>query len=69
MSKYRLSKNDILSAYRTATIARQLKQEISIIAGNYLTRPEAKIVIDRFNKALEKIKINVGVTSFKLSAF
>jgi len=69
MSKYKLSKNDILSAYRTATILNTLKSELNVLAGKYLTREDAKIVIDRFNKLWEKTKINVGRTSFRLSIF
>lgn len=69
MTKYGLSKNDILSAYRTSSIMKALKKEINTLAGNYLTREEAKIVIDRFNKAWAKTRISVGRTSFKLSSF
>jgi hypothetical protein len=68
MRKYGLSKNDILSAHRTATIMKALKAEINVLAGKYLTREEAKIVIDRFNKTWSKTKVSVGRTSFKLSA-
>ena len=69
MTKYKLTKNDILSAYRTVTILKSLKSEINILAGKYLNREEAKIVIDRFNKLWLKTKINVGRTSFKLDDF
>jgi hypothetical protein len=69
MIKYKLSKNDILSAYRTVTILKTLKSELNVLAGNYLNREEAKIVIDRFNKLWLKTKINVGRTSFKLDDF
>lgn len=65
MAKYKLSKNDILSAYRSAEILRQLKTEINVLAGKYLSREDAKIVIDRFNKQWAKTKISVGATSFK----
>lgn len=67
MVKYKLSKNDILSVYRTATILNKLKEEINVKAGTYLNREQAKIVIDRFNKEWEKTKIAVGSTSIKLS--
>jgi hypothetical protein len=67
MTKYGLSKNDILSAYRTAEIMKALKQELNVLAGEYLSREEAKIVIDRFNKAWGKTRISVGRTSFKLT--
>ena len=64
-NKYNLSKNDILSAYRTAAIMKQLKSEINVLAGKHLTRDKAKIVIDRFNKEIAKAKVSVGATSFK----
>lgn len=67
MAKYKLSKNDVLSVYRTATILNKLKEEINVIAGTYLSREKAKIVIDRFNKEWEKTKIAVGSTSIRLS--
>ena len=67
MTKYKLSKNDILSAYRTATIMRALKKEVNVLAGKYLSREDASVVIDRFNKVWAKTKVSVGSTSFKLS--
>lgn len=67
MNKYGLSKNDVLSALRTAEIMKALKSELNILAGQYLSREEAKIVIDRFNKVWGKTRISVGRTSFKLS--
>ncbi len=67
MSKYKLSKNDVLSVYRTATILKKMKLEINVLAGTYLDRTNAKIVIDRFNKEMSKVKIQVGITSIKLS--
>lgn len=67
MSKYGLSKNDVLSALRTATLLKKLKEEINTLAGDYLSREEAKIVIDRFNREWEKTRISVGRTSFKLT--
>ena len=64
----KLSKNDILSAYRSASILKTLKAEINVLAGKYLSREDARIVIDRFNKEWEKAKVSVGPTSFRLSA-
>jgi hypothetical protein len=69
MSKYKLSKNDILSAYRSYTVLMKLKKEVNLLAGKYMSREEARIVIDRFNKELEKTRISVGPTSFRLSDF
>jgi hypothetical protein len=66
MTKYKLSKNDILSALRTATILNKFKDEINTTAGTYLTREQAKVVIDRFNKEWLKTKIAIGSTSIKL---
>jgi len=68
MNKYGLSKNDVLSALRTAEIMKSLKAELNVLAGQYLTREEAKIVIDRFNKVWGKTRVSVGRTSFKLSS-
>ena len=67
MAKYKLSKNDMLSALRTATILKKFKEEINVLAGTYLSRESAKIVIDRFNKEWSKTKVSVGATSFKIS--
>lgn len=69
MAKYKLSKNDILSAHRSYTVLNKLKKEVNILAGRYLSREEARLVIDRFNKEFEKTRISVGPTSFKLSDF
>ena len=67
MKKYKLSKNDVLSVLRTATILKKMKLEINLLAGTYLDRTNAKIVIDRFNKEMSKVKIAVGITSIRLS--
>ncbi len=67
MSKYKLSKNDVLSAMRTATILTKFKEEINILAGTYLTRESARVVIDRFNRQWSKTRVSVGATSFKVS--
>ncbi len=69
VAKYGLSKNDLLSAYRTYTILNAFKREINLLAGKYMSREDAHHVIDRFNRKLAKIKISVGRTSFKLSVF
>lgn len=66
MSKYNLTKNDILSAYRTAAILSKAKGELNVLAGQYLSREEARIVIDRLNKEVEKTRISVGATSVKI---
>jgi hypothetical protein len=58
--KLELSKNEQLSAMRTFAILTKLKDELNVLAGLYMTRPEAKIIIDRLNKELAKSKINIG---------
>ncbi|MNK22473.1 hypothetical protein D3C87_407500 [compost metagenome] len=65
LNKYRLSGNDYLSALRTATVIQKLKTELNVLAGTYLSREEAKIVIDRLNKQLDGVKVSCGPTSFK----
>ena len=67
MSKYRLSKNDILSAYRASAILKQFKKEVNVLAGGYLSRENAKIVIDRFNHKINNTRISIGKTSIKIS--
>jgi hypothetical protein len=47
----------------------KLKEEINVLAGTYLDREKARIVIDRFNKEWSRVRISVGATSFKLSDF
>lgn len=69
MKKYKLSKNQILSAYRSATILKQLNEELNVLAGEYLSRPTAKIVIDRLNSEVSKTKITIGTVAVKLETF
>jgi len=66
-TSYKLSQNDILSAYRSAEILRKFKSEINYLAGIYLSRENAKVVIDRFNREFDKVKVNIGPVSIKLS--
>lgn len=64
--KLGLTENEILSVMRTYSVLVKMKEEINYLAGIYLSRPEAKIVIDRFNKALSKQRISVKTGSVKL---
>jgi len=66
MNKFNFTKNDILSAYRSAFILKKMRQELNILAGEYLDQQTAKIVLDRLNSEVDKAKIYVGKTSFKL---
>jgi len=63
-----LTKNQVLSAYRTAAILMQLKNELNVLAGTFLDRQNAKIVIDRLNTEIAKTKITVGKASFKVAS-
>ena len=67
MAQNKWSKNEVLSAMRTLTILKQLKEEVNTLAGQYLPRTEAKIVIDRFNKEVSKARVSIGTTSIKAS--
>lgn len=67
--QYNLSDNQILSAYRSAFVLKKLKQELNVLAGEYLPRDQAKIIIDRLTKAIDKVKIVVGSGSIKLADF
>jgi hypothetical protein len=66
MQKYDLTKNDILSAYRSAFILKKMKQELNILAGEYLDQQTAKIVLDRLNAEVDKAKVQVGKATFKV---
>ena len=66
MQKYGLSKNDILSAYRSAFILKKMRQELNILAGEYLDQQTAKIVLDRLNAEVDKAKVFIGKASFKV---
>lgn len=65
MQKNNWSKNQVLSALRTQSILRKLKEEVNVLAGQYLSRTDAKIVIDRFNKEIQKTTISIGKSSLK----
>jgi hypothetical protein len=67
MKRYQLTSNDLLSALRTASIAEKLRSEFNVLAGRYLDRETAKVVIDRLNKEMGAAKISIGPTSIKLS--
>lgn len=67
IKKYNLTKNQVLSAFRSAEILMQLRDELNVLAGTYLDRVTAKIVIDRLNSEIAKTKITVGPASFKVS--
>ena len=65
MQKFGLTGNDYLSAMRTAAVIQQLKGELNVLAGTYLTREQAKVVIDKMNKVFDGMRVSCGATSFK----
>ncbi|MES2589050.1 MAG: hypothetical protein V4622_08720 [Bacteroidota bacterium] len=69
MLTYKLTKNQVLSAYRSATILFQLKEELNVLAGKQFNREESKKIIDKLNKEIAKTKITVGATSIDLEEF
>lgn len=69
MDQYSLSKNEVLSAYRTYATLEKLRRELNVLAGKYLSRAEATVVIDRLNERFENTRISVGKTSFKYKVF
>lgn len=68
-NQYKLSNNDILSAYRTVTVLNKFKAEMNYLAGLYLSREDAKTVIDKFNREFDKTKVSIGAVSLKVSDF
>lgn len=64
LNRYKLTGNDYLSAMRSAVVIAQLKKELNVLAGTYLTREQATIVIDRMNKVIDDMRVSVGPTSF-----
>lgn len=67
LTKKQISENDALSAYRTANLLQHFKNELNVKAGLYLSREQAKIVIDYLNRSLEKVRISVGKNSVSLN--
>jgi hypothetical protein len=69
ISQFNISKNEVLSAYRTAAILFKLKEELNLLAGKYFPKDQAKKVIDRLNNQIKKVQIQVGKTAIELDAF
>lgn len=64
-----ISKNDLLSAYRSIAVVNQLKLEFNILCSKYLPPDRAKVIIDTFNNSLEKSNILVGREVLKIKDF
>jgi hypothetical protein len=67
MQRYSLSKNDLLSAYRSAAVLNALRNELNVLAGTYLVREQAAVVIDRLNREFAKARITIGTSSLKIT--
>ena len=65
--KYQFSSNDVLSVLRTVQLCKNLRNELNILAGNLLSREDAKKVIDLINKEFERTRITINAQSIKLS--
>jgi len=65
MNQNKFSGNQMLSAYRAYATLKTLKNELNILAGQYLPREKATKVIDRLNKTIDKSRITVGASSVK----
>jgi hypothetical protein len=66
MTKNKLSKNQVLSAYRSAFILKKIKHELSILAGEYLDRSAATAVVNRLNNEIDKTKIMIDGIPIKI---
>jgi len=64
----KITGNEALSVYRAAIILKKLQDELNVLAGSYLPREKAKIVIDHLNKNMVKAKISVGPNSVLLES-
>ena len=69
IDKKRLTKNDLLSAFRSIAVLNQLKLEFHILCSQHLPRERAKTIIDIFNNSIEKSVIQVGNESLKMKDF
>src|SRR5690606_41595854 len=65
----KITGNESLSAYRSAVLLKTLQEELNLLAGTYLSREKAKVVIDHLNKAFVKAKISIGMYSVPFSEF
>lgn len=68
-ASFRLSNNDLLTAYRSKEIALKLNMELNTLAKAYLSKDESEVVIDRLNKQIDESRIIVGQTSFLIKDF
>ena len=65
----KITGNEALSAYRAAVVLKKVQDELNILAGTYLPRDKAKIVIDYFNKHIAKTRVTIGPYSVPLDQF
>lgn len=61
-----LTGNEALSVYRCAVTLKALQEELTLMAGTFLPRDKAKIIIDHLNKNIAKARISVGPHSIPL---
>lgn len=66
MKQFNWTRNDVLSAYRSYETIQVIQRELNILAATYFSREEAKIIIDRLNKEVDKTKIAIGKSSLTM---
>jgi hypothetical protein len=62
----KITGNEALSVYRAATLLKKFQEELNVLAGRYLPREKASIVIDHLNKQFQKARVSVGSQSVGL---
>jgi hypothetical protein len=66
VTKYNLSKNDLLSGLRSKAVLLKFQDEFIKWVGKNYDAEKARIIIDRFNQEFQKTKVNIGGFMFKL---
>jgi hypothetical protein len=63
----KVTKNDVLTAYRTQTALTKFKAEFTAYVSKNLSVDDSNKIIRKLNKSWSKIKVNIGTTSIKLT--
>jgi hypothetical protein len=64
--KHQLSKNDLLSGFRTKSVLLRFQDEYIKWVGKNYDAEKAILIIDRFNQEFQKTKITIGTVSIKI---
>jgi len=68
-NKNKLSKEEMLTAQRTANVIKTLRSELISLSGRYLSMQEATTIVKRIDNLYKDINIKVGKTMVSLSYF